>query len=134
MLNTTMTAAIARAKEAGQHALVRRLQCELAIVHALVKAGLAAGYTVGVNDGEEWTVRHSRNRAEIMEALFSTDADTIRFRNPNATPHAPKVADFDLIYGNSGYDVISDYTANDEAEALIAAIQPAIDRWEARIG
>jgi len=109
-------------------ATAKRIRCEGRIVAALVAAGLARGYTVSVSDGEEFTINRSTDAAAILAATFSTDMDTLRFREADGT----SVGWFDLVYGNDGYDVISDHSANKGSEELMADIQPVIDREEAR--
>lgn len=114
------------AHAAGNHALVRRLAAEGQIARALVKAGLARGLLVSVNDGEGWVVLQSVKLTEIMNALASTDEDYVRF----TSYPAGQGATFVMVYGNDGYDVINDHTDNDLGNLLIADIQPTIDRLE----
>jgi hypothetical protein len=87
------------------------------IVRKLVDDALAAGLVVSVNDGEEWTVKKSRERAEILGALATTGEDHLRFRREDGS----NVGTVSLIYdnGNEGCDVISDHTANEATEALV---------------
>jgi hypothetical protein len=84
---------------------------EKAICAKVVDCLLAAGYGVGVNDGEETTVVNSTDRAVIIEATFSTDEDYIL-----AYTNGHKVGWVFLVWGNYT-DLISDYTTNLE-EAL----------------
>lgn len=86
---------------------------ERRIVGRLVDAGLSMGYSVSVNDGEEWTVKRSSNRKEIMDALATTDSDTLRFH----TSGGDRVGGFFLVWGNDE-DVISDHSDNEACEAL----------------
>jgi hypothetical protein len=107
-------------------ALAKRLRMERKVCKALVKAGLARGHSASVCDGEEWTVKLSKHQRTIMLALASTDGDTLRFRDSAGN----KVADFFLVYGNDGYDVICDYSLTPEAEAIYAGLKPMLDRLE----
>lgn len=88
-------------------------ETEKKIANALVLAGISRGYTVSVNDGEEWVVNHSKNIEEIMAALGSTDMDIIRFTDI----FQERIGSFLLIWGNGG-DLVSDHTANDACEEL----------------
>ena len=86
----------------------------------LVRAAIHAGYTVSVNDGEEWTVRRSTAEREILAALGSTELDYIRFyRGEDSIGTAM------LIWGNdeTGEELIADYTDNAEMDALTSAAQ-----------
>lgn len=87
------------------------------IAVALVDAALAAGYSLGVYDGEETTVRHSRDRQEVLEALASTDRDHLRFYRPDATK-----AGFVLLIWENGDDAASDWSDNDETNALVMPV------------
>lgn len=110
-------------------ALMRRITIEGQIVNALVKQALASGYRVSVCDGEEWVVKLSSNRAEIIGACFSTDADSLVIRDPNqagADGAFKKIGAVQLIYGNDGYDVISDYSSSD-LDAFSAWMKPVED-------
>lgn len=103
----------------GEMALATRLQLEGKVVRFLVQHALKAGYTVSVNDGEDWCLRHSMALNDIIAACFSTDSDTLRFRDPkdrSTNNVGARVGDVLLVYGNSGYDVISDYSAADQAK------------------
>lgn len=110
----------------GKKELARRIRMEGRIAAALVVAGLALGYSVSVHNGEEWVVRRSTKRAEILQELFTTGGDTLAFRDQQGA----LVGKFFLVYGSSGYDVIADYTANDASEALYKNVEPLIEKLE----
>lgn len=106
--------------------LAKRIKLERQVATALVREGLKHGLTVSVHDSEEWALKGSTSEREIMLALFSTDSDTVRFRDAAGN----RAGDFVLIYGNDGYDVISDYTITDTSEAIYGALRPLLDRLE----
>lgn len=81
-----------------------RREVEIKIITAVVEDGLAAGYLVSVYDGEEIVVRNSADKAAIMAGLFSTDEDMLFFTKDGKRYYVQ------LIYGNSGWDVIADYS------------------------
>lgn len=84
------------------------------IVRKLIEAGLKMGFSVSVYDGEEWTLKQSTMKAEIFDALATTeDGDTIRFRDSKNQ----SVGTFSLIYEN-GEDVICDHSDNDVCDNL----------------
>lgn len=86
-----------------------RIQLEEKIVKALVDLGLNAGLALSVYDGEELAPRCSTDRAAIMDALLNTDDDRIYYHKAGNPKYWGWVQ---LVYGNSGWDVISDYTTN----------------------
>lgn len=70
---------------------------------------LKAGYEVSVFDGEETTVKRSRDADAIYAAMFTADEDYLHVHNVGAKDHFGWVR---FVYGNDGYDVINDYTTN----------------------
>ena len=65
-----------RAQERGERSLARRIRIEGRIARAIVDAALARGWSVSVFDCEEWTVKKSKVRKTIIQALFTTDDDS----------------------------------------------------------
>lgn len=80
-------------------------------VRKLVRNIISRGYSISVNDGEEWTVVHSRREEEIMGALGTTEIDYLRFRDDL---DGKTMGTFMLVYGNDpeGEEVVSDHTDN----------------------
>lgn len=122
-------------------------EIERQIIVALVEDALAAGYALGVNDGEETTLKRCTDEAAIFAALSTTDEDYLLYWR-QAEPPADGVCPDDgngladdgvcgfcgnrpaermddhygwvrLIYGND-CDVISDYALwlGEETEVL----------------
>lgn len=89
---------------------------ERRVAGKLVRAALDAGYTISVNDGEEWTVKNGRTYHSVMDALCTTGEDTLRLRDANGD-HAGSIY---LVWGNAddGSELISGFTANDLCEGL----------------
>lgn len=104
----------------------QRIAVEKQIVSRIVKDALALNCTVSVYDGEEWALKRSTKYTEVMGAIMSTDMDTLRFRNQDGDI----VGSVFLVYGNDGYDVINDYSANAETEALLAGANALADKLE----
>jgi hypothetical protein len=92
------------------------------VVRRLVRAALNAGYTISVNDGEEWTVKRSTNAKTIKDALATTGEDTLRLHaaDPSKTIGWHNAGSFSLIWGNAddGSELIADYTDNGICEEL----------------
>jgi len=119
---TNFTTYADRALRDGHLDLAKRIETEGRICSRLVKHALASGYTVSVHDSEEWTVIKSTSYREIMEALFTTDQETLLFRDKDGN----RLGTVLLVYGNDGYDVMADMSApNDGAlEAFCDWLKP----------
>lgn len=89
----------------------KRQAVEWAIISAFVKTALKAGHTLGVHDGEETVLKHSSSYKAVMGAIMSTDEDYILVY-PVGAKEGAHIGWVRCIYGNSGWDVISDYTCN----------------------
>ena len=96
-------------------ALQYATQHEARIARKIVKDALANGWTVSVNDGEDWVVKRSDDSRAILAALCSTDSDTLRLRDAAGE----RVGDILLIWGNDD-DVISDHSDNAAMTAFMA--------------
>ncbi len=97
---------------------------EKAVVSAIVKSALKLGYTVSVWEGGDWALKPSIEYKKIMEACFSTDEDVLVFRNSDSV----KVGSVLLVYGNSGYDVICDYS--ESLESMLGKANEVAGRLE----
>lgn len=120
----------------------RRITCERAIARALVKEAIKRGYVVSVWNGENYEIKRSRSVEKIIAALHTTDDDILRISLPLVGgDQFARIGTFTLIYGNSGYDVVSDFSwvenekrnTREIMEAIDKAAQPVADRWEKRI-
>ena len=94
---------------------------EARVARKLVKLALKNLYKVSVNDGEETTVRRSTNEKEIIDALATTDHDTVIIHEPLT---GQRIGSFLLIYGNAedGSELIADYTDNKDCDALFRLV------------
>jgi hypothetical protein len=97
--------------------VARRVEIERAIVERLVSDALFFhGYSVSHSDGEALAVERSRDIRPIMAQLHSDDEESLTFHD--ADGH--RVGAVSLVYGNGGYGVLADHTANDQMTALVA--------------
>ena len=87
------------------------------IAEAVIDEALRLNYLISVHDGEVFALTRSKDTAAVLAAMFSTDMDTLKFRDGN-TEEAIGWVDF--IYGNSGWDVIANSSANPLTDALLA--------------
>ena len=94
------------------------------VARRLIRAALNAGYTISVNDGEEWTVKRSTSARIIKDALCTTGEDTLRLHaaDPSKTVGWHNAGSFSLIWGNAddGSELIADYTDNGVCNELWA--------------
>jgi len=87
---------------------------ERRIAARLVDDALEGGYEVTVFDGECTALSRSREREDILGAMFSTESDRLVFRKDGK-----RRGTVDLVYGN-GRDVLSDWSDNQEINGLVA--------------
>lgn len=88
---------------------------EMAIANKIVADALTRNYTVSVYDGEEWALKRSSDHQEIIKSLNSTGHDQLKFRNS----YGEYIGVVALIWGNCGWDLISDYTVSDAMELVL---------------
>jgi hypothetical protein len=103
--------------------IATRIKIEKQIVRAIVNRALASGWSVSVHDSEEWTIKKSLSTTEIMKAIMTTDEDVLRFHDADGV-----VGIVSLVYGNDGWDVVSDHSANDRMEAFMEPISELSDK------
>lgn len=133
-MTNPFTKSAKQARDRGEPDTARRLTIEGRVVSKLIKHALKAGYTVSVYDGEEFPLKYATSYAKIIDACFSTDSDVLVFRRNDAAKHdgiGTYVGRVILIYGNEGYDVISDYAGGDDLEGFSAWLKPVEDYAEA---
>lgn len=105
----------------GSCRVCRRIEVEGKIARRIVRDMLAAGYSVSVHDSCEVTVRKSRDEAEIMAALFTADDDRLYAHGQDGAV----IGWVWLVYGNSGWDVVCDYSTS-----LDELMRPVLDYAE----
>ena len=106
---------------------------ERKVIKSVIQDLLAHHFLVTVNNGEEDVLVLSGNANNIFEACLSTDQDRLIVRRTRAflDAHAgfePCYGWILLIYGNSGYDVINDYTTN--LEVTLARTMALVDEMQ----
>ena len=89
---------------------------ERKVATKLVRAALAAGYSISVHDGEEWTVSRATRAYDVLDALATTGEDTLQLYD--ADQHGAGC--LYLVWGNAddGSELIADHTANNLCEDL----------------
>ncbi len=80
---------------------------ERRIAKAIVDVALLDGKQVSVFDGEEYTVKRSRDRKAILSALATTECDTLVFRDQSGN----LIGSLSFIWGNEE-DLIHDWSGD----------------------
>lgn len=110
-----------------------------AVIDALLKAGFVVSVDNGDNSGGvasaasnfQYELANSTNKKEILKSMFLTDED--RLYTNKLDEHGNSTSPYGwvyFIYGNDGWDVITDYTVN--LESLIGEgteVQKVIDKY-----
>lgn len=78
---------------------------EQLITNRLIDSILAKGHSISVDNGNKWTVKRSRDKATILEALATTDSDTLVIRKASGD----KFGTICLVWGNET-DLVSDWS------------------------
>jgi hypothetical protein len=82
----------------------------------LIRLALANGFNVSVHDGEEdWTVRRSTDLHTILSAMCQMEEDYLTFHKVNGSKGGGWMQ---LVWGNSAPELVSDYSANADMDAL----------------
>ncbi len=106
--------------------LINRI--DRAVVRSLIHELLKDGFSLGVHDGEEFVIRHSRDGQAVMEKMFSVDEETLTvYREVEGKPK--RFGSVFLVYGESGWDVICDHSVN--LSPQIDRLNPLTERFEA---
>lgn len=133
-----------------------RMRIEQAVGEALVDAILRGGWGVAIHDGEDFATigdkhivrdatdylvahadeegmaaRKALIRKLAYKELRATDQDTLYlYEFKGAGNGWQRRGSILLVYGNDGTDVISDYSANPETEAIVRPIMDKLDKIE----
>lgn len=94
--------------ERGDKAYAHAIECWEKHIEFTVRAAIEAGFSIGVNNGEDTVLTHCVDVEMIMRALFSTDEDYLFFYQGKDLNTFAWVW---LIYGNGPDEVISDYSS-----------------------
>lgn len=95
--------------------VAHRQYIEAQIINLIVIEAISKGYSVSVHDGEETTVEKSTDFDTITKATMTTDEDTLIIHDKSGE----RIGMVYLVYGNDGWDVIADYTLNDQINDIL---------------
>lgn len=116
-----------------------RQRVERSIARRFILDALRAGYVLSVYDGEEVTLKQSTSAKAILAAMFTVDDEYLLLSRPDDPQPEVTVGAFfrptihnvvgwvRFVYGNDGYDVISNYTTN--LETIMAGANKLADRY-----
>lgn len=121
-MSTRLTPAETEAlrKRLSNETVLKRCANELRVLKMTCELAVKAGYEVSLSDGEEWTVKQSQDVSALVEAAQSTDMGILRIREKG--DRSP-LGDIVFIYGNSGSEVINDYTDNHLMRELLKPVE-----------
>jgi hypothetical protein len=100
-----------------------RQRVERNIARRLILDGLAAGYTIKVHNGEELLMPFNQVAKQILSLMFSVDEEHLLFYKDDK-----KIGWVLFVYGNDGWDVISDYSTN--LEDIMAGARKVSDTYQ----
>lgn len=85
--------------------VARRQKIEKAICRRFILDALKAGYNVSVYDGQEIVAAHATTAKACLDVMFTVDEEQLIVYDADNK----RVGWVALIYGNDGWDVITDY-------------------------
>jgi hypothetical protein len=101
-----------------------RARMELAIVSKLIESADAAGYRLEVAEYES----EGEHGYDVKTALFDLDEALVVVWSSNGDAAAEELGWIRLVFGNSGYDLVSDYSLS--LEAFLAPVLGLADSLE----
>jgi hypothetical protein len=99
---------------------------ERQIAQKIIEDGIAAGYTIDVYDGGATVLKRSIDPEAIVGAMFSTDSDLLVFHEGDR-----RMGTVWFVYGNSGWDVVADYSIS--LEHIMANADKLSDELEGKV-
>jgi hypothetical protein len=113
-------------------AIRRRILIERAIVRRAVKDAIAAGFCVRVHNGEDYACERTQDPAVAMGAIQQTDMDRIDVLRVSETSPTgfTRVGWLQCVYGNDGWDVISNNTVNLDDLGLLKGASELANNYE----
>ena len=109
--------------------IARRQRIEVKVARRLIRRLLAhdPNWTICVHDGEELALCGSRSEGEILGAMFSVDMEHLIVR---ADSGARRIGAVLLVYGNDGYDVLTDWSVSDpDFDRIVNGVSDWAERY-----
>lgn len=108
-----VTAKEMRHKITGDTAAVKfRQWIELAIAVAFINQVVRSHYYISVNNGEDGEMKPTNDAKTVIEAMFLTDDEHLNVwvLKQETESEFTRIGFAYFVYGNDGFDVISDYS------------------------
>lgn len=118
-------------KRSVTNAVYARIMLERRVIGKLVDEARAKGYKLRVHNGEDWVNNGPvRSKKSVMDAIMQTDEDYLTIYEGKRTSIGTYVdiGRVVLIYGNSGWDVISDYSYQENDKRMQELMEP-VDKF-----
>lgn len=108
-----------------------RVQIERTILCKIVDSALREGYLVSIsNGGDGMEVDKSSSPSELLDHLHICDVEHIYFHNQGGE----YVGSVVMVYGNDGWDAVSDCTINKDIDVILADALEFANRMEEEHG
>lgn len=105
----------------------RRQEIEREIAERLVDKVLSLNLLVSVYNGDDGPqIKNCSVKEAILNEMFATDQDELHILNQRYVG----LGEIVLIYGNTGYDVVANYSANELTESIIESVQDLVQKYE----
>lgn len=104
--------------------VMARIEVEMRMACVLVQSALDAGYYVTVDNGEE-ELKPKQTTRDVLLEMFTTDMDRLHLYQGGR-----RLGWVLFVYGNEGWDVISDYTDKPEIEKLVEKTKALSDHYD----
>ncbi|CAA2140489.1 hypothetical protein [Hyphomicrobium sp. ghe19] len=101
-----------------------RVDLERRICRKTIRALKAAGYELRVHSGDDWETPKKATEDNLMRAMFNLDDAWLMVFMPGEEEREGWVR---FVFGNSGWDVMSDYTTN--LEDVLKPVNDYADRY-----
>lgn len=83
------------------------------VIDVLLDAGFYLSIDNGDNSGNDYEVKNSKDRDVLLHGMYQTDEERLYVsKRPKAGATPEIIGWVYFVYGNDGWDVISDYTVN----------------------
>ena len=118
-------------------------EIESAIVEKLIDSAFSSGYAISVVSEEDWDIAKSRDKKEITDLLGDLEHARLYFhvcefailsKTENKLIQIFNNTEFwvQLVFGNDGYDVITDYLINHHSTGVLKPVEDFIKELEAK--
>jgi hypothetical protein len=126
-MTTNFDSYMDRAIAKGHKDLAKRMKQEKRMASGLVRACLDRGFRITIDNGEDRPVVLSRSYMAVMAELWQTDEEHVLIYDDAGK----RQGCFFLVYGNSGPELIADYTDNAVCNGIWnEVLVPLADRLE----